>query len=256
MKILRVMFWLCLLVGGLSHLRAQLVNIESKRMQRDSVRLTLKSDLLFNYTDNNGNYILQIGSNLTTQLKSKDLKKIYFFIGNYNLIRTRDEDFQNSWFFHFRYNQKLSDLWRLEAFLQNQNNERLIITSRNLIGAGVRLKLVSEEKTKVYFGNAYMYETERIAATGQEFYNHRNSSYLSVNQALEKPRIDFTGTVYFQPLYRTISNHRVLCELKAEVPITQVVSLSALYNYFFSSFLPNSENDRSSNLRVGLTFTL
>ncbi|MGS0528135.1 hypothetical protein ACU8V7_25960 [Zobellia nedashkovskayae] len=58
---------------------AQLVNIESQRMQKDSVRFALKSDLLFNYTDNNGAYILAIGSNITTQVKSKDLNKIFFF---------------------------------------------------------------------------------------------------------------------------------------------------------------------------------
>ncbi|WP_339704585.1 DUF481 domain-containing protein [uncultured Kriegella sp.] len=235
---------------------SQLVNIESKRMQRDSVRFALKSDLLFDYTDNNGSYILQVGSNLTTQLKSKDLKKIYFFIGNYNLIRSKDEDFQNSWFLHFRYNQKLSNLFRLEAFLQNQNNTLLTITSRNLIGAGIRLKLISKENTKAYFGNAYMYEIEKTDDPYQQFYNHRNSSYLSITHALEQVRLDFTGTVYFQPLYRYIGNHRILCQLKAEMPLTKVLSVSALYNYFYSSFSPDSENDRSSNISLGLTFTL
>ena len=235
---------------------SQLVNIESKRMQRDSIRFALKSDVLFDYTDNNGNYILQIGSNVTTQLKSKDLKKIYFFIGNYNLIRSKAEDFQNSWFLHFRYNQKLSNLFRLEAFLQNQNNTLLTITSRNLIGAGIRLKLISKENTKAYLGNAYMYEIEKIDELDQQFYNHRNSSYFSVTHALTQAKLDFTGTVYFQPLYRYIGNHRILCQLKAEMPLTNILSVSALYNYFYSSFSPNAENDRSSNISLGLTFTL
>jgi len=212
--------------------------------------------VLFDYTDNNGDYIFQIGSNLTTQLKSKDLKKIYFFIGNYKLIRSQDQDFQNSWFFHVRYNQKLSDLFRLEAFVQNQNNTLLTITSRNLIGAGIRLKFISNETTKAYFGNSYMYEIEKVAITDQQFYNHRNSSYLSINQSFKKTRLDLTGTVYFQPLYRYIRNHRILCQLKAELPITKIISLSTLYNYFYSSFSPNAENDRSSNLSFGLTFTI
>lgn len=243
-------------IGFFYQANGQLVNIESKRMQRDSVRFALKSDLLFDYTDNNGSYIFQVGSNLTTQLKSKDLKKIYFFIGNYNLIRSKNEDFQNSWFLHFRYNQKLSNLFRLEAFVQNQNNTLLTITSRNLIGAGIRLKLISKENTKAYFGNAYMYEIEKIDDLDQQFYNHRNSSYLSITHTLEQARLDFTGTVYFQPLYRYIGNHRILCQLKAEMPLTKVLSVSALYNYFYSSFSPNAANDRSSNLRLGLTFTL
>ncbi len=239
-----------------SCLNAQLVNIEAKRMQSDSVRFALKSDVLFDYTDNNSAYIFQIGSNLTTQFKSKDLKKMYFFIGNYNLIRSSGQDFQNSWFFHLRYNQKLSNLLRLEVFLQNQNNKLLTITSRNLIGAGVRLKLISAEATKVYFGNAYMYEIEKIGTTGQQFYNHRNSSYLSITHAFKKVGLDLTGTIYFQPLYRDINNYRILQQLKAELPITKVLSLSALYNYFYSSFSPAEDSDRSSNLSVGITFTI
>ena len=234
----------------------QLVNIESKRMQEDSVRFALKSDVLFDYTDTNGNYIFQIGSNVTTQFKSKDLKKIFFLIGNYKLIRSEDQDFQNSWFFHVRYNQKLSDLFRLEAFAQNQKNALLTITKRNLIGAGIRLKFISNETTKVYFGNSYMYEMEEIDLINEQFYNHRNSSYLSINQSFKKTKFDLTGTVYFQPLYRYISNHRILCQLKAELPITKTISLSTLFNYFYSSFSPNADSDRSSNLSFGLTFTI
>jgi hypothetical protein len=237
-------------------IRAQLVNIESKRMQLDSVRFGLKSDLLFNYSNNNGDYLFQIGSNVTSQYKSKDLKKIYFFIGNYNLVRSQDQDFQNSWFFHLRYNQKLSQLFRLEAFVQNQNNALLTITSRNLIGAGLRLKFIDKETTSAYFGNAYMYEIEKIDATGQQFYNHRNSSYLSLTHSWKQANLDLTGTIYFQPLYREIGNHRILQQLKAELPITKVVSLSALFNYFYSSISPNTNNDYSSNLMVGFTFTI
>ncbi|SDE31763.1 Protein of unknown function, DUF481 [Pricia antarctica] len=233
---------------------AQLVNIESKRMQKDSVRFALKSDVLFDYTDNNGDYIIEIGTNLTTQLKSKDLKKILFFIGNYDLIRSKEQDFQNSWFFHLRYNQKLSNLFRLEGFLQNQNNTLLTITSRNLIGAGVRLKVVSTESTKLYLGNAYMYEIEKNDATNERFFNHRNSSYLSLSHAFEKIKLDLTGTVYFQPLYDDIGNHRILNQIKAELPISKIVSLSALYNYFYSSFSTTTAIDRSSKLSVGLTF--
>ncbi|CAM4322527.1 DUF481 domain-containing protein [Zobellia roscoffensis] len=239
----------------ISNASAQLVNIESKRMQKDSVRFALKSDLLFNYTDNNGAYILQIGSNITTQLKSKDLKKIFFFIGNYNLIRSKDEDFQNSYFFHLRYNHKITDFFRLEGFIQNQNNTLLTISNRNLAGAGIRLKLISEDNAKVYFGNAYMYEIEKQVDSEERFYNHRNSSYLSATYSFPKTRLDFTGTVYYQPLYRYMANHRILSQLKAEMPLTDHLSVSALYNYFYSSFSTSTESDRSSNLKLGLTFS-
>ena len=234
----------------------QLVNIESKRMHTDSIRFVLSSDLLFNYTDNNGEYILQIGSNLTTQLKSRNLKSIYFFIGNVNLIRSKDEDFQNSYFLHARFNQKLTEVFRFEAFAQNQNNQKLTISERNLLGLGLRLKLLSKSGSLVYFGNSYIYEIEVVDDTGQKFYNHRNSSYISLNQNFKKYNLDVTGTLYFQPLYNNISNHRILSQFKAQMPLTKRVSFSALYNYSVINFNSELEDNRSSNLSFGFTLNL
>ena len=233
---------------------AQLVNIESKRMQLDSIRFALKGELFFNYTNNKGDYLFQIGSGISTQLKSKDYKKIYFFIGNYNLVRSENQDFQNSWFFHFRYNQKLSNFFRLEGFLQNQNNELLTINSRNLIGLGIRLKLFSKENIKVYFGNSYMYEKERIKSLDNTFYNHRNSSYLSLSFNLAKSNLELTSTTYFQPLYEEISNHRILHQLKSEFKLSKAISFSALFDYFYNSLEINDIRDYSSRLYLGLTF--
>ena len=234
----------------------QLVNIESRRMQTDSVRFVLKSDLLFSYSDNDGAYLLLIGSGLATQWKSRDFRKMVYFIGNFNLARSRNEDYRNSWFFHLRYNQKLSDLVRLEGFVQNQNNELLSINSRNLLGAGIRLKIISKENIKAYFGNSYMYEVEESDAFDLTFYNHRNSSYLSFTVSLADNRLDLTNTVYYQPLYRDLDNYRILQQLKAEIPITEKLKFSGLFNYFLNSLTPAGNSEYSSLLSMGLTFEM
>ncbi|MDE3742960.1 DUF481 domain-containing protein [Maribacter polysaccharolyticus] len=236
--------------------KAQLVNIEAKRMQTDSTRFVLKSDLLFNYADNNGDYVMQFGSNISTQFKSRDLNDIYFLVLNYNLVRTDEKDVQNAWFLHARYNHEFTDFLRLEAFIQNQNNTQLTIINRNLVGAGVRLKVVDKENSRVYFGNSYMYEIEKLNGIDQRFYNHRNSSYLSLTQSFDKMHLDLVATVYFQPLYRDIGNHRVLGQLKAEIPLTDHMSLSALYNYFLTNFSSALQDDRSSTIKVGFTFNI
>ena len=255
MKFVRIATFLIILFLGFTS-QAQLVNIEAKRMHTDSTRFVLKSDLLFNYTNTNEEYVLQFDSNISTQFKSKDLNQIYFLVLNYNLVRTEEKDVQNSWFLHARYNHELSELFRLEAFIQNQNNTQLTIISRNLIGGGLRMKLINKENTKVYFGNSYMYEIEKLNGIDQRFYNHRNSSYLSLNQSFKKIHLDLIGTVYFQPLYRDIGNHRVLCQLKAEIPLTNHISLSALYNYIYTSFSSALQDDRSSTINVGITFSI
>ena len=225
-------------------------------MQTDSLRFVLKSDLLFSYSDNDGAYLLQIGSGLATQWKTPDYKGILYFIGNFNLARSRAQDFRNSWFFHLRYNRKLSNFLRLEGFLQNQNNELLSINSRNLVGAGVRLKLISKPGTKMYFGNSYMYEIEKSQAFGRKYYNHRNSSYLSLSVRLADGKLDLTNTLYYQPLYRDIGNYRVLQQFKAELPINSKLKFSGLFNYFFNSATPEEDSEYSSNLSMGLTFEI
>ena len=146
-----------------SSMQAQLVNIESIRMHTDSIRFVLKSDFLFNYSNNDGIYIYRFNVGLNTQYKTKNLKNIFFFSGNAVLIRSQDQDFQNSWFMHLRYNRKLGDSQklRLEAFVQDQNNALLSINVRSLVGFGLRYKFVKKGIFRPILGNSYMYEKER-----------------------------------------------------------------------------------------------
>lgn len=245
-------FFILLTLLFTSFLHAQLVNIESKRMQTDSIRFVLRSDFSFSYDNYNGDYIYRIGSSLSSQVKSKDLKKIYFLLGNYNLIRSEAQDFQNTWFLHLRYNQKLSNLFRFEAFLQSQNNQLLAINSRNLLGVGLRFKLVSKELVRLYLGNAYMYEEEKSDAFSTKEYNHRNSTYLSISATIAESNVSITNTVYFQPLYKDFKDYRILEQLKIDVPLSKVLSLYTLLDYYHDNITPSGGSQFSTNISVGL----
>ncbi len=231
---------------------AQLVNIESKRMQTDSVRFVLKNDFSFSYNNNNGNFLYRIGNNLTTQFKSKDLKKIYFVLGNYNLIRAEKQDFQNTWFVHLRYNQKITNLFRFEAFVQSQHNELLNINARNLAGVGLRFKLVSREHVRLYIGNAYMYEEEKSDEFNTKNYHQRNSSYLSISATIAKSNVSIINTVYFQPRYGNFSDFRVLEQFKLNVPINKTLSMFTLFDYYHDNETPSGKSQFSSNISIGL----
>jgi len=242
------------LFASFSH--AQLVNIESKRMQTDSIRFVLRGDFSFSYDNYDGDYIYRIGSSLSTQVKSKDLKKIYFLLGNYNLIRSEAQDFQNTWFLHLRYNHKLSNLFRFEAFVQSQNNQLLAINSRNLVGAGLRLKLISKDPIRLYLGNAYMYEEEKSDAFYTKEYNHRNSTYLTISATVAESNVSITNTFYFQPLYKDFSDYRILEQLKIDVPLSKVLSLYTLFDYYHDNITPSGESQFSSNISIGLGIKL
>jgi len=232
----------------------QTVNIESKRMQSDSIRFVFRGDFGGKYNDNNGKYILQIKSNITTQIKSKDLNTIYFLVANQDRIRTMDDDFNNSWFLHLRANHEITDFFRLEAFVQNQNNKLLDVKNRFLLGAGVRLKLVSTNFIRLYLGNSYMYEIEQSNCLDKTFYNHRNSTYLSFSVSLFNNTVEAISTTYFQPLYSDFCNYNLLEQLKLDFSISETLSLFSLFDYSYSYFTPTQRRQYYAlvNLGVGL----
>jgi len=274
-----------LFLFSFSLIHAQLVNIESQRMKLDKDNFKLRGNINFNYSNNNGSSLTQIGTALTTAFRfKKDSTSIYFFTGSYNLAKSKTEDFRNSWFFHLRYNKKLMNLkkenphdnFRLEAFLQNLNNELQTIRSRNLIGAGIRWKFINYqykepmppswelisrtekkfrlESFKAYFGNSYMYEIEKVQVTEQEFHNSRNNSYLSLTANFTN--LEIINTIYFQPLYSDFSNYRIFEQLQMDIPFSEAFSFSVLFNYFYNSYSPNEVNDYNSYINFGLSYSL
>lgn len=235
-------------------LSAQLVNIESKRMQTDSVRFALNADFSFNHANNDGNQVNQIDAAITTQLKSKDLRKIYFLIGNYRLIDSGEENLQNAWFLHGRFNYKFDKLpaLRFESFIQGQYNQLLIVEQRNLIGAGLRFKWMDKERFSGYAGNSYMYEVEYSERAGTTNYNHRNSTYLTLSYAAESGRFSVSNTVYYQPLYRELEDYRILEQFRLDIPLSGWLKVFTLYNYYFDSQTPLNTVEYTSNLNIGV----
>ncbi len=246
---------LILLPGFVS---AQLVNIEARRMQTDSVRFALNGDFSFNHTNNDGKQVNQIDAAVTTQLKSKDLRMIYFLLGNYRLIDTGAENLQNAWFLHGRFNYKFEQFpaWRIESFIQGQYNQLLVVEQRNLIGAGLRVKWMDKERFTGYAGNSYMYEIEYSDRAGTTNYNHRNSTYLTLSYAAESLKLSVTNTFYFQPLYSDLSDYRILEQFRLDIPLAKWLSVFTVYNYYFDSNTPLNTTEYTSNLNIGVGIRL
>ncbi len=250
------LFSLLILFPGL--LSAQLVNIEAKRIQTDSVRFELNADFSFNHTNNDGKQVNQIDAAVTTQLKSKDLRKIYFLLGNYRLIDTGAENLQNAWFLHGRFNYKFNKLpaLRLESFIQGQYNQLLVVEQRNLIGAGLRVKWMDKELFTGYAGNSYMYEVEHSERAGTTAYNHRNSTYITLSYAAESLNFSVANTVYYQPLYSNLNDYRILEQFRLDIPLSSWFKVFTIYNYYFDSKTPLNTEEYTSNLNIGVGISL
>lgn len=254
---IRILFsGILILIPGL--LSAQLVNIESKRMQTDSVRFTLNADLSFDHTNNNGNQVNQIDAALSTQAKSKDLRKIYFLLGNYKLIDSKERNLQNAWFLHGRFNYKFkyNPAWRFETYLQGQYNQLLVVEQRNLIGTGLRVKWMDRKRFTGYAGNSYIYEIEYSDRAGTTNYNHRNSTYLTLSYAAKSQKFSVANTVYYQPLYRELNDYRILEQFRLDIPLSKWFKVFTIYNYYFDSKTPLNTEEYTSNLSFGAGISL
>ena len=86
------------------------------------------------------------------------------------------------------------------------------------------------------------------------YYNHRNSSYLSLSLNFKESELELINTVYFQPLYTDISNFRVLEQFKAEMPLFKKIKASMLFNYFYNNLNPFGTSEFTSVFSVGFTY--
>ncbi len=248
-------------------LSAQVVNIEALRMKTNDLRYLLLSNINFSYSNNNGSYYYDIGAGIGATFKSKNREDTYFVMGDYNLIRSEGEDFDNKWFVHLRYNHEFTNTIRAEVFTQSQRNQIQDVNSRNLIGAGLRLKITlskAQDKSKndtgirFYLGNAYMYETEKSNVINKTFYNHRHSSYFSFSGHIPKTRLAITNTLYYQPLYKDFSDYRITNALQFEISLDEndTLSFNTSFNYNYDSLTPLKKKEFSAFVNFGFGLKL
>jgi len=119
-------------------LSAQIVNIETQRLQSDTTGWlgTLGSNFLF---EKNAVEILNINLNAHVEYKTK--KSLYLFLANYNLLKGSGQTLSDNLFYHLRYNYKITKWLRWEVFTQLQQNSVTGIDLRLLAGTGPRFKL-------------------------------------------------------------------------------------------------------------------
>lgn len=241
---------------------AQIVNIEGMRIfTAENVPFKISSGLDVSYNNNDGNYVFVVGAHVGSLYKFKDgkgkLNNKIFINGNYNLVRAEDRDLNNNWFVHLRFNKEITPEFRIETFVQSQQNELLSISTRNLVGAGIRWKVLEAMKKRslhLYLGAAYMYEYEKSKRFDVKYNNNRLSSYLSAsfNWGEGKPKI--INVLYFQPLFDELDNFRLSQQFTGEFPVSKSVSFTTNFSYFLNNRTPIGDAEYFSNVSFGIKY--
>lgn len=233
---------------------AQVVNIEARRMQTDSVRLKGFAHFAFSYSENDDLNLLVLSGDAGVIWKSKNLKTELLVLGNYATSRSENVNYINALFTHARVTHKISRIVRMEAFQQFQKNPPIGIDRRTLSGVGPRFKILNLDFLSAYLGTHYMFEIEQVVEQNEATTHHRSSSYLSLSLKPASKKIEFITTTYFQPEFGSFADFRVSSDNQLNVNLSKILALTTSFRLFYDSKPPEGIMSRSMNLSQGIKF--
>ena len=214
---------------------SQVINVESSRMQSDTVGWKGGIGAAVSLTQNTEK-IFQLNLEAQLQYKTSKDRGIWLILGNLGLLKIGTDRFVSDDLLHLRYNRKVNEWLRWEVFGQYQNNIVTQIDSRTLFGTGPRFKLFSSPKFRLYAASLFMYENEKERTTPIIKHNDfRNSSYVSFTW-LPRDNIEMISTTYFQPLLKKLSDFRILNQIAFAVKATPHLGLGVKWNYLHDRF--------------------
>lgn len=234
------------------HAPAQIVNIESARMQSDTTGWLGGASLSATLADN-GSRIFILNADAHVQYKTP--KNLWLLLASSNLLKVADQRFLNNAFAHLRYNRKLNNWLRWEAFIQEQNNSVTQIDSRFLLGTGPRFKIASTPIIRFYAATLVMYENEREATTPTVTHNDiRGSNYISFT-ITPTPTVEIITTTFYQPLLRQWSDYRLMNQTGIAVKASKHFALSIKGAFLHDSHPAGTAPKTTYTLSSGFDFS-
>lgn len=199
------LFFLFILLFSNVTLRAQIVNIESLRMEQDSAGFTGAETFSFSLVQNTQR-LLQFSNNLAMQYRR--ISNVFLLVNNLQYAKSANNDFERNGYLHLRHNYLLSQKWSTELFAQYQINLPLRIEGRTLLGAGLRYILIKKESSGLAAGAAAMYENDVELDNSITNETVRGSFYISAVFS-KKKRFSFSTILYYQPNFYAFNDYRL-----------------------------------------------
>lgn len=213
---LRSSFFL-LLFALLSYcdIKAQVVNIESRRVDATEKGLQGYGELWFSYLKNQ-NTAIRVGTRVSlVYLKERHR---YLFITDASFNQTNNTNLESSGFQHVRYNYILNPRWAMEGFGQLFFSRQMRLYPRYTFGAGPRYKAFKGDSMQVYLGASLMFEHESLQNPREQYSTDRLSFYLS--WVLSKHKfIKFDWMFLYQPRLSDFSDRRIQTEARVDIDV-------------------------------------
>lgn len=173
-----------------------------------------------------------------------------FMLNNYEMVKSAGNSIINKGFSHLRYNYRQHSHWVWELFIQGEFNRSQNLDQRLLLGGGTRFPFTMKHIT-LALGITPMHEREKESISGQTTVRNRISSYFSAK--LDREKLKFTNTLYFQPAIETIHDFRILDEGKIDFIYTNNLAFSTGLRYRYDNVPPSGIKSYDLEIRNGLT---
>ncbi|MEL6274885.1 MAG: DUF481 domain-containing protein [Bacteroidota bacterium] len=216
-----------LLLLPFSAICGQIIDIEDGRMVRDTNGWFGQLDLSGSFTRNTSD-ILSLGGNF--RLDRPVNQNNWLLMAGYRLTQASGNNFLNAGFSHLRYSRTLTSFLQLEAFTQAQYNEIIRLDLRWLIGVGPKLKLINQEKARLFLGILYMYEHDDLRNADFSFNDHRLSNYLSLAWEIAD-NLRLTNTTYYQPRLVNFDAARLNTTTNVSIGIGSKFKFTSRFNF-------------------------
>ena len=245
---------LFLLIFLISLSNAQ-VNIEKLRKTGDVKGLS--GNFGFNISSKTGNVdITNIQLECRTDYIRQNMNTFLVFRKGYGW--KSGEQYSNNGLIHIRHIFRLGKDIQPEVFTQVEQSKERLMNFRGLVGGGLRIALFRNEKRRLWWGTAVMYEYEKLNAA--KVINHkievnvlRWSNYIS-SGILLGDNVRWTLTAYLQPQFEKFSDFRLLTDSKFEVDLSKKLALGITFRLIYDSESPDNVKSTDTELLTGLSF--
>lgn len=250
-----LLFFLLLSFNGFS----QVVNIENRRIYDDTLGWSGAFDAGFSAIKNKD---LLLNASFRPRVQYKTRKHYYLFLTDWYYSKGADRIYANSGMVHFRYAYRLGKKnstkkspWKWESYAQIQYNQLLDQRLRTLAGTGIRIKALDKKGYRIFAGTSSFYEYEDIISSGQINEDVRWSNYVSwfLNP---KSTFSFSGVTYFQPLWRDMSDFRLMGQYSLNFHVFKRFDFRFEFNTFYDSNPPLNVNNWIFNTSFGVRIRL
>lgn len=238
MKIYKIsLFAFVFIIAFSNTLRAQ-VNTEALRKQFMNDTITNSLSASYQIADGNSEYVgLSIGYRLDCLYD-----RFYSFLNtSLEYKRAKDKSIVDKGFAHLRIGYNINKLFGVETFYQKEFNKFILLKDRNLIGAGLRLRVdkiildTSKNNFEFIIGSGIMAENEILSLDTDSSTNAiRTTNYFNLHYNISNT-VSFSTILYYQASLANFQNFRLLNDSKFSFKITEYLSFYTSLNYRYNN---------------------